>query len=80
MDSRGFWGGDSSLGSIGSVDLATCTEAVDARLVLATARQCCRGSLAARPPSGGTRSDNVPLVSLPLAVPLHSVPLSSVSL
>src|SRR5258708_35671043 len=54
---------------LGPVDLATCTEAVDARPVLVRAPQCSRSSSAAAPPSGGTRSDNVPLVSLPLAVP-----------
>ena len=35
---------------LGPVDLATCTEAVDAPLVLARAPHCCRSSLAARPP------------------------------
>src|ERR1700738_2049025 len=51
-------------------DLATCTEAVDARPVLARAPQCSRSSSVAPPPSGGTRSDTVPLAlaSLPLAV------------
>ena len=41
----------------------------DARLVPATAPQCCRISSAAPLPSGGIPSGTAPLVSLPLAVP-----------
>ena len=69
VDSRGFSGGGSCRCQQGPVDRVICTTAADERPAPPTALRCSRNASVARPPFDETRSDTVPFVSSPLAVP-----------